>query len=70
MKKKTRQSAAHFCLSVEMQNVCNLEEMTTCNLKCDSINAPYRVRGIEMVIEVTFGETVEYPLQSFVMLHP
>ena len=58
-----KKDTAHFCLSVKMQNVCNLEEMTTCNLKCDSFNAPYRVRGIEMVIKGTFWETVEYPLQ-------
>lgn len=37
-----------------------------------SMNAPYRVRGIEMVIEVTFGGTVDCTLQylTFKMLHP
>lgn len=36
-----------------------------------TIIAPYRVRVTEMVIEVTFGETVEYTphFLTFVMFH-
>lgn len=36
------------------------------------INAPYRVRVIEMVIEAIFGETVECTLQylTSITLHP
>lgn len=56
-KKTQKLSAAHICqYAAEMQ-----KERVASNVT--SIEAPYRVRGIEMLIEVTFGETVECTLQ-------
>lgn len=66
--KKTQKQHALIFVYMQSQQMCR--SFVTSNVT--SMNAPYRVRGIETVIEVTFGETVYCTLQylPFKMLHP
>lgn len=62
MFKKKKKVAAYLCsyaVAAEMQRVCNAADFTTKTPNVTPINAPYRVRVIEMVIEGTFGENIE-----------
>lgn len=64
----TKKTSQEQLISVNM--VCHRSAMQPMNSNVTPIKAPYRVRVIEIVIEVMFEESMDFLYSTFSLLHP